>query len=79
MTTIGEQVGLLTLIEKEAVEGKEYTASSYYNPIQDTNANWVISTQEMNDTTNEGYLWVKGLPLIEWTGYYTPSGSTQNI
>jgi hypothetical protein len=79
MTTIGEQVGLLTLIEKEAVEGKEYTASSYYNPIQDTNANWVISTQEMKDTTNEGYLWVKQLPLIEWTGHYTPSGSTQNI
>jgi len=75
-TSIGEQVGLLTLIEKEAVEGKEYTASSYYNPIQDTNANWVISTQEMHDTTNVDYLWVKQLPLIEWTGYYSPSGTT---
>ena len=72
-------VGLLTLIEKEAVEGKEYTTISYYNPIQDTNANWVISTQEMNDTTNMDYLWVKQLPLIEWTGYYTPSGTTTNI
>jgi hypothetical protein len=76
MTQIGEQVGLLTLIEKEAVEGKEYTDISYYNPIQDTNANWVISTQEMNDTTNVDYLWVKELPLIEWTGYYNFSGST---
>jgi hypothetical protein len=71
-------VGLLTLIEKEAVEGKEYTFSSYYNPIQDSNSNWVISTQEINDTTNVDYLWVKQLPLIEWTGYYTPSGTTIN-
>jgi hypothetical protein len=77
MNTIGEQVGLLTLIEKEAVEGKEYTDNSYYNPIQDTNANWVISTQEMDDTTFVDYLWVKELPIIEWTGYYSPSGTTQ--
>lgn len=79
MTQIGEQVGLLTLIEKEAVDGKEYTSNSYYYPIQDTNSNWVISTQEMNDTTNTDYLWVKQLPLIAWTGYYTPSGTTNNI
>jgi hypothetical protein len=72
-------VGLLSLIEKEAVDGKLYTNDSYFNPIQDTNANWIISTQEMNDTTNMDYLWVKQLPLIEWTGYYTPSGTTTNI
>ena len=72
-------VGLLTLIEKEAVEGKQYTADSYFNPIQDTNANWVISTQEIDFCTNVDYLWVKQLPLIEWTGYFIPSGSTINI
>lgn len=69
-------VGLLTLIEKEAVEGKQYTSDSYYHPIQDTNANWVISTEEMEYTTNPDYMWVKQLPLIEWTGYYNFSGST---
>ncbi len=71
-------VGLLTFIEKEAVDGIQYTADSYFNPIQDTNANWIISTQEMDFCTNVDYLWVKQLPLIEWTGYYVPSGSTQN-
>jgi hypothetical protein len=71
-------VGLLSLIEKEAVEGKLYTEDSYFNPIQDTNANWVISTQEMDFCTNPDYLWVKELPLIEWTGYYVVSGSTIN-
>lgn len=72
-------VGLLTFIEKEAVDGIKYTDDSYFNPIQDTNANWVISTQEMDFCTNVDYLWVKQLPLIEWTGYYSPSGSTINI
>ena len=71
-------VGLLTLIEKEAVEGKLYTIDSYFNPIQDTNANWVISTQEIDYCTNVDYVWVKDLPLIEFTGYYIPSGSTIN-
>jgi hypothetical protein len=71
-------VGLLTLIEKEAVEGKLYTIDSYFNPIQDTNANWVISTQEIDYCTNVDYLWVKELPLIEFTGYYIPSGTTIN-
>jgi len=72
-------VGLLTFIEKEAVDGKQYTTDSYFNPIQDTNANWVISTQEIDYCTNVDYLWVKQLPLIEWTGYYIPSGTTANI
>jgi hypothetical protein len=72
-------VGLLTLIEMEAVEGKEYTTDSYFNPIQDLQGNWVISTQEMDQCTNSDYMWVKQLPLIEWTGYYAPtSGSTLN-
>jgi len=71
-------VGLLTLIEKEAVEGKLYTIDSYFNPIKDTNANWVISTQEIDYCTNVDYVWVKDLPLIEFTGYYIPSGSTIN-
>jgi hypothetical protein len=70
-------MGLLTLIEKEALENKEYTTLSYYNPIQDSNDNWVISTEEMKDTTDVDYLWVKELPLILWTGYYSPSGTTQ--
>jgi hypothetical protein len=76
--TSGELVGLLTLIEKEAVEGKKYTTDAYFNPIQDTNANWVISIQEINFCTEPDYQWVKQLPLIEWTGYYSPSGTTIN-
>jgi hypothetical protein len=59
-------VGLLTLIEKEAIEGKMYQQDLYYNPVQDINDNWIISTEEINGTTNPDYLWVKTLPLITY-------------
>ena len=59
-------VGLLTFIEKEAVEGKQYTTDSYFNPIQDIDNNWIISVEEINYCTEENFEWVKDLPLIEW-------------
>ena len=59
-------VGLISLIEKEALEGKLYIEDCYFNPVQDINNNWVISTQEINNCINPDYMWVKDLPLIEW-------------
>ena len=59
-------VGLLTVEQKESLVGKQYTTDSYYNPIQDINDNWVISTEEMIYTTNPETLWVKDLNLIEY-------------
>jgi hypothetical protein len=59
-------VGLISLIEKEALEGKLYIQDCYFNPVQDINNNWVISTQEINNCINPDYMWVKDLPLIEW-------------
>ncbi len=47
--------------------------ASIYNPIQDIDDNWVISTEEMIYTTNEDTLWVKDLDLIEYKPKPTPS------
>jgi hypothetical protein len=60
------QVGLLTLKQKNDIEGKEFAPDSYFNPIQDLNDNWVISTQEMEQATIRTYQWVKNLSLIEF-------------
>ena len=57
-------VGLLTIKQKDLIEGKEFTTDSYFNPIQDLNDNWVISIEEMEYCTNVDYLWVKDLDLI---------------
>ena len=60
------QVGLLTLKQKNEIEGKEFAPDSYFNPIQDLNDNWVISIQEMEQATIPPYNWVHELPLIDY-------------
>ena len=60
------KVGLLTLEQKSIIDSQEYAPDSYFNPIQDLNNNWVISTQEMGNCVNEEFLWVKELPLIDY-------------
>jgi len=65
-------VGLLTEEQKESLVGVYYAPDSIYNPIQDADDNWVISVEEMQDTTNEETLWVKELPLIEYVPKPTP-------
>lgn len=57
-------VGLLTENQKNQLVGQLYTDDSYFNPIQDADNNWVISTEEMQFCTNPDFLWVKELPLI---------------
>jgi hypothetical protein len=57
------QVGLLTEQQKDQLVGQLYAPDSYFNPIQDINDNWVISTEEISATDIE---WVKEIPLIEY-------------
>jgi hypothetical protein len=59
-------VGLLTIEQKEQLLGQTYSDDSYFNPIQDIDDNWIISTQEMIYCTNEEFMWVKDLELIEY-------------
>jgi hypothetical protein len=66
------KVGLLTLEQKETIEGQLYAPDSYFNPIQDINNNWVISTQEMDECIVEEFMWVKDLPQIDFEPKPTP-------
>jgi hypothetical protein len=60
------KVGLLTLKQKNEIAGQLYAEDSYFNPIQDINNDWVISTEEMNECVVEEFMWVKDLPLIDY-------------
>ena len=60
------QVGLLTIQQKDQLVGQLWGADLYFNPIQDINDNWVISTQEMYGNKNPNVSWVSDLPLIEY-------------
>ena len=60
------KVGLLTSEQKETIEGQLYASDSYFNPIQEVNKKWVISTQEISDCVVDEFMWVKELPLIDY-------------
>jgi hypothetical protein len=67
------QVGLLTIEQKDSLVGQWYAPDSYFNPIQDAQDNWIISTQEMEQCINPDYFWVKDLELIEYIPKPTPT------
>jgi hypothetical protein len=60
------KVGLLTIEQKNELVGVKLQSDWYFNPIQDADGNWIISTQEMQSNMNPDVIWVKDLPLIEW-------------
>jgi hypothetical protein len=67
------KVGLLTLEQKQSIAGQLYGEDSYFNPIQDINDDWVISTQEMEECVVEEFMWVKDLPLIDYEPKPSPN------
>ena len=67
------EVGLLTIEQKDQLVGVMYEPDTYYNPIQDCNDNWIISTEEMLETTDSNFSWIKTLPLIEFCPKPEPS------
>ena len=72
----GQLVGLLTIDEKNILEGVQYMPDTYYNPVQDNDDNWIISTEEIDNTTDVNYLWVKNLPLIPFNPKQKPVTGT---
>ncbi len=66
------QVGLLTIEQKDELVGQWYAPDSFFNPVEDLNLNWVISTEEIDQCINPDLLWVKDLPLIEYIPKPTP-------
>jgi hypothetical protein len=68
-------VGLLTIEQKDQLIGVEVQYDWYFNPVQDGNGDWIISTQEIDNNTNPDVMWVKDLPLIE----YVPLPPTEDI
>ena len=56
----------LTSAQKKQLLGVEFTTDNYFNPFLNGDGNWVISSEEVNQTTNENFTWVKDLPQIEY-------------
>jgi hypothetical protein len=54
----------LTPEQAEQLRGVEYVSDVTFNPIEDANGTWIISSEEVSSTTID---WVKQLPAIEYT------------
>jgi len=57
------EVYQLTREQADQLRGVQYVADMTFNPIEDANGNWIISSEEVNSTTID---WVKELPKIEF-------------
>ena len=57
------QVHQLTEEQAQSLVGIEFIADNFFNPILDADGNYVISIEEVEQTSIE---WVKSLPLIEY-------------
>jgi hypothetical protein len=57
-------VGILTETQKNQLVGQLLTNDNYFNPVQDIDNNWFISTQQIINCDNINFTWVKNLDLI---------------
>jgi hypothetical protein len=56
-------VYLLTPDQADLIRGVEFMPDNFFNPIQDANGNWIITEEEVSQTSIE---WVKDLPQIQY-------------
>ncbi len=75
------KVRLLTVQEKDDLVGQTYAPSSYFNPIEDCNDNWIISNEECDQCVNPEFMWVKDLPEIDYCPKPVPpiTGDTEGF
>ena len=59
----------LTPEQADSLIGVEFMPDNIFNPIQDADGNWIISQEEVNQTTIE---WIKELPQIEYNPIISP-------
>ena len=73
-------VAILTVNEKDSLEGQKYDSVSYFNPIQDCNDDWIISKEEIDQNIYPEFDWTKDLLLSDYCPKPVPpiTGTTEN-
>jgi hypothetical protein len=57
------QVAIITKEQKDKLIGQQFMTDVYYNPIQDLDDNWVISSQEIDQSEDKKIISFKDLKL----------------
>jgi len=58
-----KQVAKITEEEKDKLIGRQFMTDVYFNPIQDLNGNWVISSEEIDQSEDKEIISFKDLRL----------------
>lgn len=56
-------IAIITETQKNILIGQTFDGVQFFNPVQDANGNWVISEEEINNSSLE---WLKSLPLVNF-------------
>lgn len=82
---MSELVAILTVNQKDSLEGQLVCPDVYFNPSLDANQDWFISQEEISSSIYPEHDWIKDLTLTVFVGPYVPpqptpvpSGSTIN-
>ena len=58
-----KQVAIITEEEKDKLIGRQFMTDVYFNPIQDANNNWIISSEEIDQSEDKEIISFKDLRL----------------
>jgi hypothetical protein len=60
------KIAYITETEANQLRGLEWVPDNFFNPIQDVNDQWFISSEEVLGNTNQSVAWVNNLPLSDY-------------
>ena len=69
---MSELVAILTINQKDSLEGQLVCPDVYFNPTLDANQDWFISQEEIDTSIYPEHEWIKDLTLSPYVGPYTP-------
>ena len=70
---------LLTTEQKNLLVGQFFAPASMFNPVQDINGDWFISSQEVNLCINPDFQWVKNLTQMTYIPPPAPENRQQKV
>ena len=73
---MADLVAILTINQKDSLDGRLVCPDVYFNPTLDVNQDWFISQQEINTSIYPEHDWIKDLTLSIYAGPYVPPQPT---
>jgi hypothetical protein len=61
------QGAILTVEQKNLIEGKTIVHDWYYSPQQDINSDWYVGEYEIKITIKPEFMFLKSLPIVTIT------------